>query len=112
MTNGEALTGLFKDDEDIAHGTNGEFHHIWSKDRKLTMTIHRDWWNAEYKGDTNANSDNNGTPQLKMGHWIRVTDKTGHLVWECNRCGWQQRFTTDYCPDCGANMVEPQESEE
>ena len=43
------------------------------------------------------------TPQEpRKGHWIRVTDKTGHLVWECDKCGWQQRFNTNYCPDCGA----------
>lgn len=39
--------------------------------------------------------------QSETGHWIRVTDKTGHFVWECDRCGWQQRFNTNYCPDCG-----------
>ena len=38
----------------------------------------------------------------KTGHWIRVTDKSGHLVWECDKCGWQQRFNTNFCPDCGA----------
>lgn len=47
----------------------------------------------------------------KIGHWIRVTDKTGHLVWECDKCGWQQRFNANFCPDCGAKMIEPQESE-
>jgi rubrerythrin len=38
----------------------------------------------------------------RKGHWIRVTDKAGHLVWECDKCGWQQRFNTNYCPDCGS----------
>ena len=42
--------------------------------------------------------------EQKSGKWIRVTDKTGHLVWECNKCGWQQRFNTNFCPDCGAKM--------
>lgn len=48
----------------------------------------------------------------KTGHWIRVTDKAGHLVWECDNCGWQQRFNTNFCPDCGVKMVEPQGSED
>ena len=44
-------------------------------------------------------------PQPKTGHWNRVTDKAGHLVWECD-CGWQQRFATNFCPDCGTKMEE------
>ena len=40
----------------------------------------------------------------KTGHWIRVTDKAGHLVWECDKCGWQQRFNTNFCPDCGTRL--------
>ena len=52
------------------------------------------------------------TPKEKTGHWIRVTDKAGYLVWECDKCGWQQKFNTNFCPDCGAKMVEPQESED
>ena len=39
----------------------------------------------------------------KTGHWIRTVDKAEYLVWECN-CGWQQRFATNYCPNCGAKM--------
>lgn len=37
------------------------------------------------------------------GKWIRVIDKAGHWVWECD-CKWQQRFATNYCPNCGAEM--------
>lgn len=37
-------------------------------------------------------------------HWLSVIDKTGHLVWECDKCGWQQRRYTNYCPDCGAKL--------
>lgn len=42
--------------------------------------------------------------ESKTGHWIRVTDKAGHLVWECDKCGWQQRYNTNFCPDCGVKM--------
>ena len=45
------------------------------------------------------------TPKEKRRKWIRTTDKSGHLVWECDKCGWQQRFNTNFCPDCGARMV-------
>ena len=43
------------------------------------------------------------TPQRPKGKWIRVVDKAGHWVWECD-CKWQQRFATNFCPNCGAYM--------
>lgn len=50
------------------------------------------------------------TPQPKTGRWIDG---------KCNRCGthapyWAMASTyycSEYCPNCGAKMVEPQESE-
>ena len=42
--------------------------------------------------------------QPKTGRWIRTTDKAEHLVWECDKCSWQQRFNTNYCPNCGCAM--------
>ena len=44
------------------------------------------------------------TPKPKTGRWIRTTDKAEHLVWECDKCSWQQRFNTNYCPNCGCAM--------
>lgn len=41
--------------------------------------------------------------QRPKGKWIRVVDKAGHWVWECD-CKWQQRFATNFCPNCGAEM--------
>ena len=65
-------------------------------------------------------------PQPKTGHWMRKTkvdgvyDIAGVKTWggkcQCNKCD----FTTtviegfgyyNYCPNCGAKMVESQESE-
>ena len=40
----------------------------------------------------------------KTGHWNRVADLTNILVWECDKCKWQQQFWTNYCPDCGSKM--------
>ena len=42
-------------------------------------------------------------PIKSKGEWERVTDKTGHLVWEC-KCGWQERLSTNFCPNCGTDM--------
>lgn len=45
----------------------------------------------------------------KSGKWIKIP-KYGK--WKCSMCGTKFRFTFkehDYCPNCGAKMVEPQE---
>lgn len=73
----------------------------------------------------------NGVPletKQKMGRWINdreVVDKsrkptTYHFDTHCSECGFKYAYTTDkkdsiptnYCPDCGAKMFEPQESED
>ena len=59
----------------------------------------------------------------KTGHWIEDTNGTytdNHDTWECSECGNAQILLEgtpkdndyNYCPNCGARMVEPQESEE
>ena len=56
----------------------------------------------------------------KTGHWIK--HDTGHSIYyECSLCGCLAPCTetadsfvwklSNYCPDCGCIMVEPQESE-
>jgi hypothetical protein len=59
--------------------------------------------------------------RAKVGHWIGIYDgyADGNPVydsWECSECGAefiQDEIDFDYCPYCGAKMVEPQaESEE
>ena len=53
------------------------------------------------------------TPQPKTGHWI--VDRDDSRRWDkvrfsCSECGsWQTYGKTDYCPNCGTKMVEPQE---
>ena len=49
----------------------------------------------------------------KTGHWISHYDEEAKEGWyECDRCHTERAFNTDYCPDCGARMVEPQERSE
>lgn len=69
--------------------------------------IHREREQAYMQGYEDACKKYRQEP--KTGHWIRVTDDAGYLVWECDKCGWQQIFKTNFCPDCGAKMIEPQE---
>ena len=46
----------------------------------------------------------------KVGHWIDTDE--GFSPCECSECGKVEFKKSDYCPNCGAKMVEPQESEE
>ena len=60
------------------------------------------------------------TPKAKTGHWIEKDDFDGDVHYDCSECGESfcliDGTPTDnlynYCPICGAKMVEPQESEE
>lgn len=61
------------------------------------------------------------TPKQKVGHWINKSLSSGcgirFVASECTCCGRITFFDCDqliynYCPHCGAKMVEPQESEE
>jgi hypothetical protein len=53
------------------------------------------------------------TPQPKTGHWIIcLTNADTFHHCECSECSSWAGEVTDYCPHCGARMVEPQESED
>ena len=48
----------------------------------------------------------------KTGHWIRMK---AYEKWGCSECNTVFRFNFkehNYCPNCGAKMVKPQESED
>ena len=52
------------------------------------------------------------TPQPKTGHWTHDGShwKNRFICSECNYKLFDE--PTNYCPNCGCRMVEPQESEE
>lgn len=51
------------------------------------------------------------TPQPKVGKWIDVDSLDGALWHECSECGETEFYATDYCPNCGAKMVESEDKE-
>ena len=100
MTNGEKFKEIFSvtqvDDCDLNV-------YAWLPNHDA-IEIPLEWWNAEYK-------------EPKAGHWIKVTNgRGGH---ECDLCheyepSYQsgKEYLTNYCPNCGAKMIEQQGSEE
>ena len=57
----------------------------------------------------------------QTGHWIAQDIHNCHTDFKCSKCGYIHNFTHlygeptadyTYCPNCGAKMVEPQESED
>lgn len=53
------------------------------------------------------------TPQPKTGHWIRV-DENKLRCSECEVTHFIAQYPSGkigWCPNCGAKMIEPQESE-
>ena len=47
----------------------------------------------------------------KTGHWKDIPHYKD-IAWECSECGHFTTLKHSYCPECGAKMVEPQESED
>lgn len=49
-----------------------------------------------------------------VSRWITepyMLEETGYR-YECSNCGYGANDTSEYCPQCGAPMIEPQESED
>ena len=45
----------------------------------------------------------------KTGHWIEKYHEV--FKYYCDKCGTGSDLRTNYCPNCGCRMVEPQESD-
>lgn len=48
-------------------------------------------------------------PQTKKGNWIKTKDECEGVnfydfSFECSKCGKEQSFKSNYCPNCGADM--------
>ena len=45
-------------------------------------------------------------------HWIKSNyDNVDGTIYECSNCNTEMFSAWNYCPHCGAKMIEPQESE-
>ena len=58
---------------------------------------------------------------LHFGQNMAIPNKTGHWIdrdvydadrWKCSECGRTESYKENYCPNCGAKMVEEQERSE
>lgn len=68
------------------------------------------------------------TPKEKTGYWIddanELDAQYGRHTYKCSECGkyaeyfisgtevWWDRIKPNFCPNCGAEMIDPQESKE
>lgn len=43
---------------------------------------------------------------VRHGHWIFKTDRrvVDGYDWQCDQCKSWQRYTSNFCPNCGARM--------
>ncbi len=51
----------------------------------------------------------------KTGHWIDEVTLIGAKICRCSECNFiiqKPRIKNNFCPNCGAKMVDPQESED
>jgi hypothetical protein len=48
---------------------------------------------------------------LNIGRW-KDLPKYPNIAWQCSECSHFTTIKHNYCPNCGAKMVESQESEE
>jgi hypothetical protein len=86
--------------------------------RQAVIDLMMQKWGENFSGDDAMQESIDAirvmpsTPQEpKTGHWITRPHIYG--VTYCSECDFELKIdNTNYCPNCGAKMVEPQESED
>lgn len=86
--------------------------------RQAALDALEKWWNCRSENDDIyeiIKAMPSVTPARKIGRWIMHIDDLFPVesTMECSECGEHQPITIDdnYCPNCGAKMVEQEESE-
>ena len=110
----------------IEYGTDGNTYKFWisngkeyaDSDRAISLNAVIDaieyfQMNPQHFDFVNLIDDIKQLPsvsQPKTGHW----EDGSPISWICSECGYQVRIynNTNFCPNCGAKMFEPQESED
>ena len=93
--------------------------------RQVVLDLMIQKWGENFSGDDAMQESIDAirempsvTPQEpRKGHWIMTSDYLttayGSIDYvKCSCCGEDSLEEGDYCPNCGAKMVEPQESED
>lgn len=50
--------------------------------------------------------------EQKIGHWIPSKDYECRPVWECSVCRAKWDNNPNFCPECGAKMIESEDKNE
>ena len=74
------------------------------------------FFSAAEKGKIRAAIENEPSEDVKPvvhAHWIKSNyDNVDGTIYECSNCNTVMFNAWNYCPHCGAKMIEPQESED
>ena len=124
MTREEAkniISQMIKDEEGFLSDNTVEAHKMAIKaleqepcEDAISRQAVLDLVNADWKYEGLEEPINSLPPvnpqKPKTGHWI-PSHIPESILDECSECGFScGAFTFNYCPNCGAKMVEPQES--
>ena len=86
----------------------------WKKDFKEYVNS-LSMLNDDYKGIMEYIDELPVTPKPKTGYWVYEGEGSGYKKWHCFNCKMLVRNPKkpwySFCPNCGAKMVESQESE-
>ena len=98
---------------------------VLDKIKEVCFSIEQKWVNFRVSQGSNGQRDflidyieqlPTVKPQERTGHW-NLFHTTEHGMKEdsyfkCDRCNYESYKEYNFCPNCGAKMVEPQESED
>ena len=96
-----------------------------SREAVINICKHDNCWNCAFC-DKDVIDKNTVNATCMFEQWVRELpsvqpSRKGHWIdreeydtdrWKCSECGRTVLWKEEYCPSCGAEMLEPQESED